>query len=86
MLHTKGYKAPINMEKMPQEDIDEQILRSVMIAELATVQEYEQMCYNTSNQEIKDMLEELIEDEEEHFNKAQELLKSVEEENEDEDD
>ena len=67
-------KVPVNMDKMPQEDIDKQILRAIMIAELDSINLYEQMCYNTSDQDIKDVLEKLIEEEEDHFELAEELL------------
>ncbi len=84
MVHAK---TPVDMAKMPQEEIDKQILRSVMMAELDAISLYEQMCYNTSNKKIKDLLEELIDEEKEHFEQAEDLLETMEgDEDTDEDD
>lgn len=68
----------IKIDKVPQDDIDKMILRKVMIAEAETINDYIGMCYNTSNKDIKDLLHHLIEEEQEHFEKAEELLEEME--------
>ncbi len=47
---------PINLEKMKKEDLDKEILRVGMIAELDAVSLYEQMAAMTENKNIKKLL------------------------------
>jgi rubrerythrin len=71
-------KKPINMSKVSDSNTDKQILRVVMMSELDTINLYEQMCANTENQEVKDVLDYIIAEEKEHFEKAEELLETIE--------
>ena len=49
---------------------DSQILRSVMIAELQTINDYEKMCSTTDNCEVKWLVKHINWEEWEHFNEA----------------
>ncbi len=47
---------PINLEKATKEDIDKEILRAGIIAELDAINPYEQMAALTGNENIKKTL------------------------------
>jgi len=70
------------MEK-EYECTDIQKLRKVMMEELETINQYEQMRDNTKDKDIKKMLDYIIEEEEEHFNMAQNMLDKKEKDEED---
>lgn len=46
-------KIPLNLDKVNREDLDKEILRSGMIAELDAVNLYEQMAAMTRNDKLK---------------------------------
>ncbi|PIS17170.1 MAG: hypothetical protein COT59_02120 [Candidatus Nealsonbacteria bacterium CG09_land_8_20_14_0_10_42_14] len=45
---------PINLEKVKKEDLDKEILRAGMIAELDAVSFYEQMAAETDAEQVKE--------------------------------
>lgn len=47
---------PINLEKVDPKDLDKEILRAAMIAELDAVNLYEQMASVTKNETLKEVL------------------------------
>jgi rubrerythrin len=49
-------KIPINLEKIAQQDLDKEILRAAIIAELDAVNLYEQMAALTKNKHVKMVL------------------------------
>ena len=65
---------PINLEKVKKEDLDKEILRVGMIAELDAVSFYEQMAVMTENEKIKKVLLEIAKEEKTHIGEFQALL------------
>ena len=65
---------PINLEKMEKEDLDKEILRVGMIAELDAVNLYEQMAAMTENKNIKNLLLDIAKEEKTHLGEFQALL------------
>jgi len=67
-------KIPINLEKIKKEDLDKEILRLGMIAELDAVSLYEQMTAMTENENIKKILLDIAKEEKTHVGEFQTLL------------
>lgn len=65
---------PINLEKNKKSDIDNQILRAGMIAELDAVNFYEQMSAMASSQKIKKALLDIAREEKTHIGEFETLL------------
>lgn len=67
-------KIPINLEKIAREDLDKEILRAAIIAELDAVNLYEQMAALTENKHIKTILLDLAKEERTHVGEFQTML------------
>jgi rubrerythrin len=67
-------KIPIDLSKIKQDNIDKQILRSGILAELDAINLYEQMADMTDNKELKQILLEVAKEEKEHVGEFQTLL------------
>ncbi len=67
-------KIPINFERITKEDLDKEILRVVIIAELDAVNLYEQMSALTENKHIKTVLLDIVGEEKTHVGEFQALL------------
>lgn len=65
---------PINLGKVKKEDLDKEILRIGMIAELDAVNLYEQMAAMTENENIKKVLLDIAKEEKTHMGEFQTLL------------
>jgi len=65
---------PISLEKVKKEDLDKEILRVGMIAELDAVNLYEQMAVMTENDSIKKVLLDIAKEEKTHVGEFQTLL------------
>ena len=65
---------PINLDKIRKEDLDKEILRVGMIAELDAVNLYEQMAAMTENGNIKKILLDIAKEEKTHVGEFQTLL------------
>lgn len=65
---------PINLRKVTKEDLDKEILRAGMIAELDAVSLYEQMAAITENRNIKRILLDIAKEEKAHIGEFQALL------------
>ncbi|MFA5083769.1 MAG: demethoxyubiquinone hydroxylase family protein [Candidatus Paceibacterota bacterium] len=65
---------PINFEKVKKEDINKEILRIGMLAELDAVNLYEQMAATTENENIKKVLQDIAKEEKTHMGEFQALL------------
>ncbi|OGZ34878.1 MAG: rubrerythrin [Candidatus Portnoybacteria bacterium RIFCSPLOWO2_01_FULL_43_11] len=65
---------PINLEKIKQEDVDKQILRTGMMAELDAVSLYEQMADMTQSKNIKKVLLDIAKEEKTHVGEFEALL------------
>ncbi len=67
-------KIPINLEKIKKEDLDKEILRAGIIAELDAINLYEQMAAMTENENLKKILLDIAKEEKTHFGEFQTLL------------
>ncbi len=67
-------KIPINLEKIRKEDLNKEILRAAIIAELDAVNLYEQMAALTENHNIKAILLDIAKEEKTHVGEVQTLL------------
>jgi len=71
---------PINLEKTKKEDVDKEILRVGIIAELDAVSLYEQLAAMTENGNIKKVLLDIAKEEKTHVGEFQELLLKLDQE------
>ena len=67
-------KTPVKLDKVKQEDIDRQILRAGIIAELDAVNLYEQLASMTSNDKLKAVFLDVAKEEKTHAGEFQALL------------
>jgi rubrerythrin len=65
---------PIDLNKIKKEDIDKEILRLGMIAELDAVNLYEQLANITEDENIKEVLLDIAKEEKTHVGEFQALL------------
>jgi rubrerythrin len=65
---------PKKLEKVKKEDIDKEILRAGIIAELDAVSLYEQMAAMTESKDIKKVLFDIAKEEKTHVGEFQALL------------
>jgi rubrerythrin len=65
---------PIDLSKVKKENIDKEILRLGMIAELDAVNLYEQLAAYTSNTDIKKVILDIAREEKTHLGEFQALL------------
>ena len=65
---------PINLTKMKKEDVDKEILRVGVIAELDAINLYEQLANMTENKNIKNTLLDIAKEEKTHMGEFQALL------------
>jgi len=59
-------KMPINLDKVKPEELDKEILRIGLIAELDAVNLYEQLAATTNDEKIKKVLSEIAREEKTH--------------------
>ncbi len=67
-------KIPINLEKISKENVDKEILRAAIIAELDAVNLYEQMAALAGDANIKRVLLDIAREEKTHVGEFQALL------------
>ncbi len=67
-------KIPLELSSVSEEDIDNEILRAAIIAELDAVNLYEQMANLTKNENIKSVLLDIAKEEKTHIGEFQALL------------
>lgn len=67
-------KIPINLEKIGKKDLDKEILRVGVIAELDAINLYEQMATMTNNDLVRKILLDISKEEKTHFGEFQSLL------------
>ncbi len=75
-------KIPILLEKIKKEDLDKEILRVSIIAELDAINLYEQMANITENENIRKILLEVAREEKIHVGEFQTLLLEIDKEQE----
>jgi len=67
-------KIPIDLEKIKKEDLNNEILRAAIIAELDAINLYEQMAALTDNKHLKTILLDIAKEEKTHVGEFQALL------------
>ena len=67
-------KIPINLEKIDKENLDKEILRTGIIAELDAINLYEQMAAMTNDSNITRILLDIAKEEKTHVGEFQTLL------------
>ena len=77
-------KIPILLEKISKENIDKQILRAGILAELDAINLYEQMAEMTDNKQLKMVLLDVAKEEKEHVGEFQYLLLKLDKQQEEE--
>ncbi|MEF8846829.1 MAG: ferritin family protein [Candidatus Paceibacterota bacterium] len=65
---------PIDLDKVDPKNLDREILRAGLIAELDAISFYEQMAAKTDNEDIKKVLLDVAEEEKEHVGEFETLL------------
>lgn len=65
---------PIDLQKVSKENIDKEILRAAIIAELDAISMYEQMAAVTQDNDIKKILLDVAKEEKTHVGEFQTLL------------
>lgn len=73
---------PLSLEKIKKEDLDKQILRAGIIAELDAINLYEQMSALTTDKNIRTMLLDVVKEEKTHVGEFQALLLGIDKEQE----
>ena len=73
-------KIPINLDKVDKKNIDKEILRAAIIAELDAVNLYEQMAHLTDNKDLKLILLDVAKEEKTHVGEFQALLLGLDKE------
>lgn len=73
-------KTPINLEKINPQEIDREILRLGVIAELDAINLYEQLAASAQNENIKKVLLDIAREEKTHVGEFQALLMELDEE------
>jgi rubrerythrin len=73
---------PVNLSKVSKKDLDKEILRLGMIAELDAVNLYEQLASMTSNSKIKAVFLDIAKEEKTHVGEFQTLLLMLDKEQE----
>lgn len=73
---------PINLEKVDKNDLEKEILRVAIIAELDAVNLYEQMASLASNKNLKKVLLEVAREEKTHVGEFQAMLLEADKEQE----
>ena len=73
-------KLPIDIDKIEKEDVDRELLRFAMIAELDAVNLYEEMANMTDNEDFKAVLLDVAREEKTHVGEFQSMLLKLDEE------
>ncbi len=75
-------KIPIDLGRVKQEDIDKEILRAAIIAELDAINLYEEFANMTDNTDMKAVLQDIAEEEKTHVGEFQTMLLRMDKEQE----
>lgn len=73
-------RIPILLDKIKQKDLNKEILRAAIIAEMDAINLYEQMADLTDNDEVKRVLLDVAKEEKTHVGEFQALLLEQDEE------
>lgn len=75
-------KIPVDLQKIKPEEIDKEIIRSAIIAELDAINLYEEMAALAKNKLIRTVLLDVAKEEKEHVGEFQTLLLTCDKEQE----
>jgi len=73
-------KTPINLDKVGKENLDREILRVAIIAELDAINLYEQLAAMTDNEDIKKILLDVAKEEKTHVGEFLAMLLRIDKE------
>jgi rubrerythrin len=73
-------KVPISLEKVKKEEINKEILRVAIIAELDAINLYEQLAQATDNEDIRKVFFDIAKEEKTHAGEFQALLLRIDKE------
>ncbi|RLE80970.1 MAG: rubrerythrin [Thermoprotei archaeon] len=73
-------KEPIDLSKVSEEDLDKEVLRLGIIAELDAISLYEQLAATTSNEKIRKVLLDIAKEEKTHVGEFLALLLELDKE------
>ena len=73
-------ESPINLDKVSDSEIDKEILRLGIIAELDAISLYEQLAAKTKSKKIKEVLLDIAKEEKTHVGEFQTLLLGIDKE------
>lgn len=73
-------KNPILVEKLSKENVEKELLRMAIIAELDTTSLYEQMAEMTSNNDLKKVFLDVAKEEKTHTGEFEEMLRRLDKE------
>jgi rubrerythrin len=68
---------PVDLKKVDKKEVDKEILRAGMIAELDAVSFYEQMAAETESAKMKELLLDIAKEEKTHMGEFQAMLLSL---------
>lgn len=71
---------PIDLSKVPQQNIDREVLRACLIAELDAINLYEQFAVRAKSNKIKKVLIDIAKEEKTHVGEFQTLLLELDKE------
>ena len=77
-------RIPVNLDKLAKTDVDKEVLRAAIIAELDAINLYEQMSHMTTNKDIRKILMDVAKEEKTHVGEFQALLLRVDRQQEEE--
>lgn len=73
-------KIPIDLSQVKKEDIDKELIRMGLVAELDAISLYEQLAANAENTKIKEVFLDIAREEKTHLGEFQTLLLSLDKE------
>ncbi len=73
-------KIPVNLENLNKDDLDRELLRAAIIAELDAINLYEQMAATTNNANLSKVFLDVAKEEKTHFGEFQTLLLRIDKE------
>jgi rubrerythrin len=71
---------PVDLNRVKKEDVDREILRAGMIAELDAVNFYEQMAAKANNKHVKELLLDIAREEKTHIAEFETMLLALDKE------
>ncbi|MGE5300503.1 MAG: ferritin family protein [Acidobacteriota bacterium] len=77
-------RVPVNLDRLAKTDVDKEVLRAAIIAELDAINLYEQMAHMATNKAIREILLDVAKEEKTHVGEFQATLLRVDRQQEEE--